>query len=48
MVALLVLFPVALEVPALAALASVTAVFVVLIAYEALRYREPRAQIRSG
>ena len=47
-VALLVLFPVALEVPALAALAAVTAVIVGLIAYEALRYRGPRAEIRHG
>jgi low temperature requirement protein LtrA len=47
-VALIVLFPLALEVPATAALASVAAVFVALIAYEALRYREARAQIRGG
>jgi low temperature requirement protein LtrA len=47
-VALLVLFPLALELPALASLAGVTAVVVGLIAYEALRYREPRAQIRQG
>jgi low temperature requirement protein LtrA len=47
-VALIVLFPVALELPAFAALASVAAVFVALIAYEALRYREARAQIRGG
>jgi len=47
-VALLVLFPIALELPALASLAAVTAVIVGLIAYEALRYREPRAQIRQG
>ena len=47
-VALLLLFPIALEIPALAALASVTAVMVGLIAYEFLRYREPRAQVRSG
>jgi low temperature requirement protein LtrA len=47
-VALIVLFPLALEVPAFAALASVAAVFVALIVYEALRYREARAQIRGG
>ncbi len=46
--ALLALLPVTLEVPALAALAFVAAVFIALIAYEALRYRESRAQIRGG
>ncbi len=45
---LLALLPVALQVPALAALALVAAVFVALIAYEAIRYRESRAQIRGG
>jgi low temperature requirement protein LtrA len=47
-VALLALFPLALELPALASLAAVTAVMVGLIAYEAIRYRQPRAQIRQG
>ena len=47
-VALLALFPLALELPALASLAAVTAVMVGLIAYEALRYAGPRAQIRQG
>ena len=47
-VALLILFPLALELPALATLAAVTAVGVALIAYEVLRYRGPRAQIRQG
>jgi low temperature requirement protein LtrA len=46
--ALLALWPAAYEVPALAALAAVAAVFVALIAYEAIRYREPRYQIRHG
>jgi low temperature requirement protein LtrA len=46
--ALIALLPAAVEVPALAALACVAAVFVALIAYEALRYRESRAQIRGG
>jgi low temperature requirement protein LtrA len=46
-VALLVaLVPVAVTVPALAALALAAAVCTALIAYEALRYREHRAQIR--
>jgi low temperature requirement protein LtrA len=46
--ALLALWPVAGEIPALVGLASVAAVFVALIAYEAIRYREPRYQIRHG
>jgi low temperature requirement protein LtrA len=41
------LLPVAREVPALTALALVTAVCVSLIVYEALRHREARAWIRS-
>jgi low temperature requirement protein LtrA len=44
---LLALLPVAGEVPALTALGLVAAVCVALIAYEALRYRESRAWIRS-
>ena len=47
-VALLVVFPFALELPALASLTAVMAVVICLIAYEAVRYREPRAQIRQG
>jgi low temperature requirement protein LtrA len=48
LLALLALWPFVHEIPALAALAAVAAVFVALIAYEAIRYREPRAQIRQG
>jgi low temperature requirement protein LtrA len=44
---LLVLLPLAREVPALAALGLVTAVCAALIAYEALRYPYARAWIRS-
>jgi low temperature requirement protein LtrA len=40
--------PLADEVPALATLAFTAAVFVALIAYEAIRYREPRAFLRHG
>jgi low temperature requirement protein LtrA len=47
-VLLLALLPVALEVPALQALALASAVCVGLIAYEAIRYREHRGQIRSA
>ncbi|MFL5797758.1 MAG: low temperature requirement protein A [Actinomycetota bacterium] len=46
-VVLLALFPVAREVPALAALGIVAAVCASLIAYEALRYPKARAWIRS-
>ena len=46
-VVLVLLLPVATMVPALAALAMVTAVCVALIAYEALRYRYARSWIRS-
>jgi low temperature requirement protein LtrA len=46
-VVLLGLLPVARQVPAITALASVAAVCVSLIAYEALRHRESRAWIRS-
>jgi low temperature requirement protein LtrA len=46
---LLVAFmPFADDVPALLALAFTAAVFVALIAYEAIRYREPRAFVRHG
>jgi low temperature requirement protein LtrA len=47
-VVLLACFPLAREVSATGALAVVAAVFVGLIAYEAIRYRESRARIRSG
>jgi low temperature requirement protein LtrA len=47
-VALLAAFPLAVEVPAIWALAAVATVLVVLIAYEAMRYRESRARIRGG
>jgi low temperature requirement protein LtrA len=46
-IVLLGLIPVATVIPALAALGLVAAVCAVLIAYEALRYRESRAWIRS-
>ena len=45
-IALLVLTPAALELPALAALALVAAVCCGLIVYDVLRYREDRAQVR--
>ena len=48
LVALLVFWPFADDVPALAALSVAAAVFVVLIAYEAIRYRESRSFIRHG
>ena len=48
LLALLAFWPVAGEVPALAALAVVAAIFVALVAYEAIRYREPRYAIRHG
>jgi low temperature requirement protein LtrA len=48
MLVLLAFLPLAGEVPALVALAFVAAVFVGLIAYEALRYRESRSRIRHG
>jgi low temperature requirement protein LtrA len=46
-VVLVAMFPLALAVPALAALAMVAAVCIALIAYEALRYPNSRAWIRS-
>jgi low temperature requirement protein LtrA len=46
-VLLLGLLPIARQVPALTALGLVAAVCAALIAYEALRYREARARIRS-
>jgi low temperature requirement protein LtrA len=47
-VGLMVLWPFADDMPALAALSISAAIFVALIAYEAIRYREPRAYIRHG
>jgi low temperature requirement protein LtrA len=46
--ALMVLWPLADNIPALAAMSIAAAIFVVLIAYEAIRYREPRSFIRHG
>ncbi|MGH2997441.1 MAG: low temperature requirement protein A, partial [Gaiellaceae bacterium] len=43
---LLALLPVAFEIPALAALGLSAAVCTVLIAYEAIRFREARARVR--
>jgi low temperature requirement protein LtrA len=43
---LLALIPVSLAIPALAALALVSAVCALIVAYEALRYREHRLRIR--
>jgi len=40
------LIPLALEVPALVSLAALTAVLVLLIVYETVRFAEPRAQLR--
>jgi low temperature requirement protein LtrA len=45
-VALLALVPAALAVPALAALALVSAVCSLVVAYEAIRYREDRVRVR--
>jgi low temperature requirement protein LtrA len=45
-IALLVLIPVALAIPALAALALVSAVCSLVVAYEAIRYRASRLQLR--
>jgi low temperature requirement protein LtrA len=47
-VVLLALFPLVVEVPAIWGLAAVAFVFVALIVYEAMRYRESRARIRGG
>ena len=46
MVVLLALIPVALAIPALAALACVSAVCAFVVAYEAIRHREHRLQVR--
>ena len=45
-IVLLAVTPVALAIPALAALALVTAVCTVVVAYEVLRYRKARLQVR--
>jgi low temperature requirement protein LtrA len=45
-VALLALLPAAVELPSLAALALASTVCFVLIAYEAIRFREARARVR--
>ncbi len=45
---LLALIPVATEIPALAALGIVAAVLALLIAYEAIRFREARARVRAA
>ena len=44
--ALLALIPLALEIPALVSLLLVAAITVLVVAYEALRYRESRTRIR--
>jgi hypothetical protein len=43
---LLVLIPVAVAIPALAALALVSAVCAFVVGYEAIRYREHRVPVR--
>jgi low temperature requirement protein LtrA len=48
LLALLLFWPFAGAMPALAALSVVAVIFVSLIAYEAILYREPRARIRHG
>src|ERR671925_331897 len=47
-VALVALYPLAREFSALGALAAATAILVVLVAYEAIHYREARARIRGA
>jgi len=47
-IAMLVLLPVALVVPALASLAFVTAVCCALIAWDVIHYREHRAEVRRA
>jgi low temperature requirement protein LtrA len=46
--ALMLFWPFADDVPALAAVSVAAGIFVVLITYEVIRYREPRAQVRHG
>jgi low temperature requirement protein LtrA len=45
-IVLLALIPAALAIPALAALAFVSVVCSLIVAYEALRYREARVRVR--
>jgi low temperature requirement protein LtrA len=45
-VALLALIPAAVTIPALASLATVSAVCSLVVTYEAIRYREPRFLVR--
>jgi len=45
-VVLLALIPAAVEVPALAALALVSTVCTLVVAYEVIRYREDRVRVR--
>jgi len=47
-VVVLALIPLTLEVDALIAVAAVTAVLIVLIAYEAIRFREARERVRAN
>ena len=47
-VALLALIPLALGADSLVALAAVTAVLIVLIAYEAVHFRDARARVRAN
>jgi hypothetical protein len=46
--ALMLFWPFADDVPALAALSVAAGIFVLLITYEVIRYREPRAHVRHG
>jgi hypothetical protein len=47
-VVVLALIPLALEVDAIVAVAAVTAVLIVLIGYEAIRFREARERVRAN
>jgi low temperature requirement protein LtrA len=48
LLALVAVWPFADDVPALVALGATAVIFVALIAYEAIRYREPRYRLRHG
>jgi low temperature requirement protein LtrA len=48
LLALVAVWPFADDVPALLALGATAVIFVLLIAYEAIRYREPRSRLRHG
>jgi low temperature requirement protein LtrA len=48
LLALVAVWPLADDVPALVALGATAVIFVALIAYEAIRYREPRYRLRHG